>query len=177
MIYILDWALRQKDLEIECRSPLLIAMFLAIMERKNVTIKPEFVNNENWNVTITGKIYNFPGGEIKDGSVIEISGIRKIEHRTMPPAPDESLVHKIGRRKNKMVTLVTTVDEFTVALGKEGQELYKSAEGVRWELMKGSSGHDPYDSREGERIYGFADFFEEINEDYKQLEPEEEDEE
>lgn len=175
MIYILDWALRQKDLEIECRSPLLIAMFLAIAERKNVIIKPEFVNNENWNVTITGEIYNFPGGEIKDGSVIEISGIRKIEHRIIPS--DESLVHKIGRRKNKMVPLVTTVDEFTVALGKEGQELYKSANGVRLELMKSTSGHDPYDSREGERIYDFINFFEEINEDFKPLEPEEEDEE
>lgn len=166
--YLLNWKIRYPAADFESRNPVVIAVFLAIVEHKNCVLKPEYRKEviddlDEGGISFVGKIYNFPFEDVKDGCSFWAFNIAKIEHKLLPQSEDGLLSR--FKKDNKFVTLITTDDGFTFALGNVGQHLWESANPLNWEMLKSTSKYDPPSSR----FDDFADFFEEVNEDYQPL--------
>lgn len=167
-IYLENWQIRRPSLDFESRDPLVIALFLAIVERKNCVLKPEYRGDEeHGGVAVMGNVFNFPG-DVPDDHQIMVFDITKIEHKRLPESKKIMAPLKIGerfslnRREKEFATFVTA-GGITFMLGYVCQELYSSADGLRWEMMKSTSRYDPPSSRFGEYSY----FFDDVNTEYQ----------
>lgn len=187
LCWLENWQVRYAHPEEEygSRRGEIAGTFLAIKERKNCVLAPEYRDK----VALVGNVFNFPGGEFEDDDMIMTSGITRIEHRKHTEEVNKLIrfVSKIFRimkidiskisldkKEKEFATIITinngTSDGMEIMLGHIGQRLETSANDLNWDIMLGASGCRPEDHDDEKHFEDYAEFFTEVNECYKPLE-------
>lgn len=179
--WLTNWQVRFLDPDIEygARRPEVVGTFLAITERKNCVLKPEYRN-----AVLIGDVFNYPGGEFENGTKIITPNIIRIEHKLLTEGIERRMKllksifgqkFTLDRREKKFATFVET-ESLTFMLGYIGQRLISSADPINWDMLQGSRGYDPYSYDDGSCRKGFEKFtsyFDNINEDFLPIDLEE----